>query len=136
MRIVRAGFELGVSLRGHEPGMVFYFHHLYKAVIGERAGNNQTFVREFLTILVIELITMTMTFSNIGRTISSERMRTFTQRAGIRTKTHRAALVLDTLLGFHQVDNRVLSLSIKFGAVCVRHAADVTGKFDNGTLHA
>ena len=116
--------------------MVFYFDHFHKAVIRQGAGNHEAAFGELLTVIVVELIAMAMTFRNVCRTVSCEGMRTFTQGAGVGTKAHRAALVFDALLGFHEVDNGVLRFCIEFGAVCVRHAADVAGKFDNGALHA
>ena len=93
MRVVRAGLELGVSLGCHEPGMILNLYHFYEAVIRQGTGNHHAALGEFLTVLVVELIAMAMTFLNIGRTVCCEGMRTFAQGAGVGTKAHRAALV-------------------------------------------
>ena len=136
MRIVRAGLELRMSLRSHKPRMILDLDHLDQAVIRQGTGDDQSLLREFLTVFVVELITMAMTLLDLSLAVSSQRMRALTQFARIGTEAHRAALVLDTLLGLHEVDDRMLRLLIEFGAMCVRHATDVAGKLDDRTLHA
>ena len=79
---------------------------------------------------------MAMALVDEVRAVRFLRMRAVGQRARIRAEAHRAALLLDALLRFHQRDDRMRRLRIELRRMCISHAADVAGKLDDRALHA
>ena len=60
----------------------------------------------------------------------------FIQDTGVGTKAQRTADIFYSVLIRHQGNDRMGRIGIQLDAVCVVHAAYVTGKFHNGKLHA
>jgi len=65
MTIKGAGLELGVELHPHKPGMVAQLNDLDQSAIRRQTAENQAFGQEHLTIGVIELIPVAMTFGDL-----------------------------------------------------------------------
>ena len=53
-----------MELGSHEPGMVLDLYNLYQAVIRQGAGNDQAALGKGLTVLVVELIAVTVTLAD------------------------------------------------------------------------
>ena len=65
MGSVGSGLELGVSLGGYEEGMLGEFAHLYDTSVGGQAGETQAIFGEDSTVVVVDLITMTMSLGDV-----------------------------------------------------------------------
>ena len=65
MRSVGPGLELRVALGGYEEGMLGKLAHLYDTSVGGQAGETQAIFGEGGTVVVVDLITVTMSLSLI-----------------------------------------------------------------------
>ena len=136
MRIVRTGLQLRMELRADEPRMILDLYDLDETVIRQCTGDDEALVLELLPIGVVELEAMTMTLSHLVDAIGLLRMRARRELARIGADTHRAALVLDTLLALHERDDRVRRVGVELRRMGIGHAADVARELDDGALHA
>ena len=62
---VGSGLELGVSLGGYEERMLGKLAHLHDTSVRRQSGQTQTVLGEDGTIIVVNLITMTMSLGDI-----------------------------------------------------------------------
>ena len=136
MRVIRARLKLWMKLRADEPRMVSDLDDLHETVIGQCSRDVKSRALKLGTKIVVELIAVTMTFTDFLLPVSGEALRTLSELARIGAEAHRATLVLDILLRKHEVDDRVFRLVTELRRVGIRHAADVTRELDDGTLHA
>ena len=65
MGSVGSGLELRVSLGGYEEGMLGKLAHLHDTSVGGQAGETQAIFGEDGTVVVVDLITVTMSFGDI-----------------------------------------------------------------------
>ena len=65
MGSVGSGLELGVSLGGYEEGMLGKLAHFHDTSVRGQSGQTQTVFGEDGTIIVVDLITMTMSLGDI-----------------------------------------------------------------------
>ena len=65
MRSVGSGLELRVSLGGYEEGMLGKLAHLHDTSVRGQSGQTQTVFSEDGTIIVVDLVTMTMSFRDV-----------------------------------------------------------------------
>ena len=65
MGSVGSGLELGVSLSGYEEGMLGEFAHFHDTSVGGQTGETQAVLGEDSTVVVVDLITMTMSLRDI-----------------------------------------------------------------------
>ena len=69
MRAVRTGFELWVSLRGYKPRMCRFFDHLYNVSVRGEAGEQHAVFRQHSTVIVVDLVAVTMTLMDCFITV-------------------------------------------------------------------
>src|SRR5260370_31248633 len=117
MRVSRTALELGVELRGDEPGMACYFNNFDKAVVSLTATIDHAVGLHTFAILVVELVAMTMTLENNRFAIGLLSFRARRQATDPVAQAHGAAFVGNLALGCHQVDDRMGGLRIKFGTI-------------------
>ena len=65
MGSVGSGLELGVSLGGYEEGMLGKLAHLHDTSVRGQTGQTKTVFGEDGTIIVVDLITMTMSLRDV-----------------------------------------------------------------------
>ena len=120
------GLKLRMELTTHKPGMftLRQFHNLHQSAIGQLTGHYQTALFQLLTELIIEFVTMTMTFINQGLTISRCGESIRRNLAGIESQTHGAALII------HITANGVPSLSIGIATRYIHSHAGILHRDD------
>ena len=91
MRTVRTGFEFRMSLRGNEEGMRRNLNPFDNMLIRREADRNKACFPEGFAIIIIDFITMAMTFRDILRSIKLIGFRFRIKMAGISAKTPRSA---------------------------------------------
>ena len=69
MRSVGSALKLGVELASDKPRMLRDFNHFDNVIVGRCAGKNHTAVEKVLTIIVVNLISVTMTLINHRRAV-------------------------------------------------------------------
>ena len=62
---VGSGLELGVSLGGYEEGMLGKLAHLHDTSVRGQTGQTKTVFGEDGTIIVVDLVTMTMSLGDV-----------------------------------------------------------------------
>ena len=65
MGSVGSGLELGVSLGGYEEGMLGKLAHFHDTSVRGQTGQTKTVFGEDGTIIVVDLITMTMSLRDV-----------------------------------------------------------------------
>ena len=65
MGSVGSGLELGVSLGGYEEGMLGKLAHLHDTSVRRQSGQTKTVLSEDGTIIVVDLVTMTMSLRDV-----------------------------------------------------------------------
>ena len=65
MGSVGSGLELGVSLGGYEEGVLGKLAHFHDTSVRGQTGQTKTVFGEDSTIIVVDLITMTMSLGDI-----------------------------------------------------------------------
>ena len=136
MWMIWTRFQFRMRLGCDKPRVIFYLDQLDETAVGKRASNDETMRFKFFPVVVIKLEAVAMALGNRQRAIGFSCMRTFNKLAVIRTETHGAALFLNSLLGFHKGYDGVRRIWGKFCRMCIRHTANMTGKFNDGALHA
>ena len=90
---------------------------------------------ELLAEFLVELEAVTMTLLDVQFSICLCNFRARKQTASISAQSHSATHVGDALLLFHQVDDIMLGVRVKFYAIGIGHAQHITGKLDDHALH-
>ena len=65
MGSVGSGLELRVSLGGYEEGMLGKLAHLHDTSVRRQSGQTKTVLSEDGTIIVVDLVTMTMSLRDV-----------------------------------------------------------------------
>lgn len=65
MGSVGSGLELGVSLGGYEEGMLGKLAHLHDTSVRGQTGQTKTVFGEDGTVIVVDLVTMTMSLRDV-----------------------------------------------------------------------
>ena len=134
MRSCRARFEFGVRLRSQEPRVVFELDHFHNVLVRRNAANVHAVRFELVAIVVVDFVTVAVTFVNELLTVSLIRFGILRQNAGVLPQTHGAAEVCDVVLVGHQVNHRVFRVGVNFRGVRVGKPQHVARKFNDGDL--
>src|SRR5262249_54794820 len=132
----RLRFELRMALDRHEPGVTSYLDHLHQLAVLTSARKRHAFVRELLSIFIIEFVPMAMAFLDNRAAVGLMHLGARLQCARVGAETHGAAHVGDSALLVQQTDDRIFTVAIDFRSVGIIEANDVAGKLDDGALQA
>ena len=69
MGTVRARPELRVKLRSQEPRMIAQFDNFDEAAVGREPAEHQSLFGQVISIAIVELVPMTMTFRHFRDTV-------------------------------------------------------------------
>ncbi len=111
-------------------------HDLDQVAIRGHAAERQSGGLERLAVGVVELVTMPVSLVNFLAAVQLGRQRAGLEFAGLRAKSHRAALVGDVLLLVQQGNDGVYGGGVKFGGVSTLELEHVAGELDGGNLHS
>ena len=137
MRRVGLRFELGVKLRRDEKWMVGDLDDFDEAFFLGYGSDDESGILKLLTVGGIEFVTMAMTLVNrVGFVVNFEGFGVREDDGFTGAETHGGAHVGDALLFFLQTDDGMSGFFVEFGRVGFGEAADVSGVFDGGNLHA
>src|SRR5512143_1006984 len=89
-----------------------------------------------IEVLIVELVAVTMAFTNMHASINFLSQRTAFYVAGIGTQTHGATFHGNFFLLFHHIDNRVFSIRSHFCRMCLLDTKNIPREFNDGHLHA
>ena len=98
MGAVRTGVEFRMGLRGNKEGMGRNFNPFDDALIRRESDWNKTILPEGFPIIVVNFITMTVTFADILLTIEFAGNRAWDKMAGIGAKSPCPAKVFHLIL--------------------------------------
>ena len=136
MRVVRAGVELRMGLRGEEVRMIRQLEHLDDAAVRRHAAQAHTGVRQRGAVVVVDLVAVAVALVDERLAIELKGAGIRVQTAGVRAEAERAADVQNALLVSHQMDDGIGRVGHELDAVRLGQADDVACEFDNGKLHA
>src|SRR6185295_2336573 len=136
MGTVRARAILRMELCGQKPGMVFQFDDFDQAAVRGKPAQPQPLCRQLLAVRVVEFEAVPMPLTNFIHPVHLVGERALAEPAEIASEPHRPALVAQTLLVVHQVDDRMGRPVVELGAVRAAQAGDVACEFNRGALHA
>ena len=136
MRAVGAAFEFRVELAPNEPRMAGQLDDLHKGAIRGCARKHQTGLLQLLPESVIEFVAVTVAFADLPPAVQGKGFGALGKQAGIASQPHGAALLGHAHLLRQQGDNGVGGGAAEFGAVGIRPACRMAGKFDDGDLHS
>src|ERR1035437_3732977 len=134
----RFGFVFGMKLARYEEGVLVprQLDDLDKFSVRRNAAKDETFFFKNRPKLWIKFIPMTMAFADLRNAfvdIASERV--FSQPALPVSKTHSAAIFLDTDKIAKLEDDREGRFLMKLGRISVTQPRDIAGKFNTSCLH-
>ena len=92
MRLIRTRLKFGMELHADKEIAIGVFYRLDDIFIGRRAADDKTFFDEKLSVIVIELVTMTMALGHLLFFVALEEFGYFSYLARICAKAKRAAL--------------------------------------------
>ena len=136
MRVVRAGVELRMGLRGEEVRMIRQLEHLDDAAVRRHAAQAHTGVCQRGAVVVVDLVAVAVALVDERLAIELKGAGIRVQTAGVRAEAERTADVQNALLVGHQVDDGIGRVGHELDAVRLGQADDVACEFDNGKLHA
>src|ERR671922_2041192 len=79
---------------------------------------------------------MAVPLGNFLSAVELQRRGFFLQHTGVGAQPHRPALTLDSSLGFHEVNNGIRAVRIKFARVGAPKSTYIACKLDHRHLHA
>ena len=123
-------------LHGHKPAVSGKFHDLYQRIVRARAGNGKPIGHELLTIDVVHLVTMPMSFGNLRSAVALLGATPWDKLGRLGAQSHRTTLVGNRPLIVQQTNDRMASLFVELGGVSIIQSANMAGKFHHGTLQA
>ena len=125
-----------MELTAQEPGVFIpgQFHDFHQTVVRGNTAQQQTVLGQHIPVLIVELVTVAVTFINQRLVIGFFRQGVRINLAGIKTQPHGSALVLNIHLIRHQVDDCGY-VRLELTAVGVLQTADIPGKLNDGALH-
>src|SRR5690242_2817334 len=129
-------FQLWMELASEEPRMAFEFHYLDQRIVGRRSGGLEAGLLERRAISVVDFIAMAMALRDPVAPVERTGNRAGLDHARIRAQAHRAALLIDVLLLFHDVDNRVGRALVDFARVGALEPQYVARVLDHHHLQA
>ena len=135
MSVVGTRLEFGVKLTADIEGFVGYFHYFHKSIIGRCAGKSHAVFFENFAVIVVELVSVTMTFGYLGFSVSRQSFASLFENARICAQAHSAALVAYIFLIGHKVYYFIFGVLVEFSAGSSRKRAYVAGKLDCHHLH-
>ena len=135
MRAVGAAFEFRVELAANEPRMAGQLDDLHKGAIRGSSRKHQTGLLQLLPEGVIEFVAVAVAFADLPSAVQGKGFGALGNQAGIASQPHGAALLGHAHLLRQQGDNGVGGGAAEFGAVGIRPACRMAGKFNNGDLH-
>src|ERR1700682_163251 len=135
MWTVRSRAEFRVELRGNEPRVVTQLDDFHQTVVGRCAREDHARLPHRLTVGVVELEAMPVSFVHDRLAIGLRRQRAGLQLAGVEAETHGAALIGDVALLGQEVDDRMAGEGVELGAVGVRVTELVAAELDDGAVH-
>src|SRR5579871_5305788 len=136
MAIPRARSQFGMELAAEKPRMTRQLHDLDQAIVWRGAGRLEARLLQRLAIGVVDLVAMAVTLGDAAAAIERQRERPRTDRAGVRSQAHRAALAIDCLLVLHDVDHRIGRRLIDFARVGLFEPDQVARDLDHHHLQA
>ena len=136
MCIIWTGFKFWMRLCTDEEWVIFHFHTFHKTTIWRCTGDNKTSISQLLTVFIVELITVTMTFIDKVFPIHFTSFCTRFYFTWVNTKAHCAAFFIYINLVTHQIDHFIFSVFIEFARSGTFHTAYITSKFHYCSLHA
>ena len=103
--------------------------------VGGLAAERHARAGEHLAVVVVELVAVAVALAYFIAAVALVHTRAGQDMARIRSETQRCALVDSLALVGQEVDYLVRGGLAELAGVCVREAADVARKFDDGYLH-
>src|SRR5664280_2143901 len=128
--------EFGVELNADEERMIDKLDALDQILFRVHSCDAHAMLLERRTVVVVELVAMTVTFRQCRGSVCLFDLRAWHDRVLVDTQAHRATQLLYAFLRGHQVDNEILRVGSELLRVCVRNAQHVPRKLDAGNLHA
>ena len=95
-----------MELTPDEPGMGRKLDNLHERAIRRQAAEIQPVLDEAVTVLVVDLVAVTMPLTHLRLAINSGGLRAGAQSARVGAESHRPAHVGHVLLAFHERDHR------------------------------
>ena len=130
MRAVRTRTIFGMKLCGQKPGVIFQLDDFDQPPVRREPAQHESFGRQLLTVGVIELKAMPMSFTHFVDAIHFVRERPLSQAAEVAPQPHGAALIAYALLILHQMNDGMRRPLVEFSAVGTGQACHMTGKLD------
>src|SRR5450830_1257385 len=130
------GRELRVKLDTDKERMTLEFKGLNQTLPLINSSDAHAMFFEGCTVVIVELVTMTMAFGKSGCPIGLFHPAPRCDGVLVDAKPHGPAQLLHTLLRRHEVDHKILGLWLELLGVRVRNAEHVPCKLDAGNLHA
>ena len=115
MRLQRLGFELGMELAAEIPGMAGQFADFDVNSVRSFTGEPQAVLLEHRFVFAIELVAMTVPFTDLARSIGRPGEAVLGQQAGVRAQAHGAAQLIDALQLTQFVDDAIGRGGIELG---------------------
>lgn len=91
---------------------------------------------KLLPVVVVEFVTVPVTFGYLLAAVALERLTAVGQRGWLRAQPHGSAHVGDRLLFVQEANDRGGRVLVEFRRVRVVQSRDVSGEFGHGALHA
>lgn len=136
MWTIGAGFEFWVELSGDHTRVICELDNLDELSIGRRPRNDETIVLKCLTISIIELIAVSMSFGYLGGTVRLLGETSFFDGTWIRSESHRPSLGTDRFLILHEVDYLMFGCVVEFFGIGTSETTDIASEFDRHNLRS
>ena len=133
--MLRSTLEFRMELYPDEERMCRDLYYLDKSRLRILASGLHACRLDHREILVVELVSVAMTFRYLFRAIYAICQRILLEPAVICTEPHGTALDGGTLLVLHEVDNRDRGGRVDFRGYSILETEHVPGKLDNCHLH-
>ena len=91
---------------------------------------------EVVAVGLVEFVAVAVPFADFTLAVGLIQQRAFLHGAGVGAQPHRAAHLGQTLLTFHQVDDRMRRQRVHFGRMRVLPTQDMAREFHHAALHA
>ena len=112
--LIGTGFEFRMILNADIKRSFRYFNCLNKSSVRRGAAYVQTSSLNLITIVIVEFITMTVSFGNFVLTVETFHRRAVLYLAGVAAKTERAALIDFVALTGHKINDLMSGIGIEF----------------------
>ena len=136
MAFVWPGFEFRVGLGCDEPRMGIQLDHFHDAAIRRYAAEAHAVFNQFLAIVIVDLVTMTVTFINFTGAVELISFGIRVKNTFVSAKSQSTAQICNSVLVRHNVNEWMCRCRIQLGAVGIRISENMAGEFHNGHLHA